>query len=75
MHRPARLLALCRLAALPLACCFRPQFTQPVQIEVFKSITREPVAGARIDHGAPTGKFQATIRASLSRSSSHAARW
>ena len=64
MHRPARLLAPCLLAALSLAGCFRPHFTQPVEIEVFDAITREPVAGARIDHGAPTGKFQATIQES-----------
>ena len=52
------------LTALPLAACFRPHLLQPVEIEVFDAITREPVAGAQIDHGAPTGKFEASIQES-----------
>ena len=45
----------------PIAGCFRPHLTQPVEIEVFDAITGEAVAGASVVHGAPTGKFEPSL--------------
>ena len=55
------LLAVAPIVA-PIAGCFRPHLTQSVEIEVFDAITSEPVAGASVVHGAPTGKFESTLQ-------------
>ncbi len=55
------LLAVAPIVA-PIAGCFRPHLTQPVEIKVFDAITGEHVAGASVVHGAPTGKFERSLR-------------
>lgn len=37
--------------------CTRVHVKETVEIEVFDAISLEPVADARVEHGAPTGKF------------------
>ncbi|MEY2794615.1 MAG: hypothetical protein RIR10_331 [Planctomycetota bacterium] len=43
-------------------CLPRLHGKHPVEIEVFDALTLEPVAGAEITNGAPTDKFQPTLR-------------
>lgn len=45
-----------------LAGCIRPHITEPVEIEVYDAFSREPVAGASIQHGVPTGVLERELR-------------